>query len=436
MRKPAERRAPKCLSRPAAHTLFGLALCANAAIPALGAGLQEPEGPARFRFEDVPHGANPFHVPDLDLFWKLKPDYRAGPVSINGEGFRGPEFSPDKKPATRRIVLLGDSTTFGFKVTEESTYAHLLADYLGEDGAAPITVINAGVMGYSSFQGRKLYELRLRRYAPDEVVILFGYNDHHLASHSDLQRYRWRYLEALGNYLNQAAPRSLVERLRAQVAAAPLDEEPVPRVSLDEFGDNLLALHRMAREDHARVVFLTVPVRPILPLVENYQKVSFGVRGILRPLWIRPIDLAIRELHADAGRIVVDHFFRFADISPLARDPGLCERVQFLNDCYPEVALFPYLIAHCFQARGDQPRAQQALEEARRRDGERRQLEAYNERLRQLAADNGLEILDLGASFAAHADAHDLFLDVVHPSARGHALIASELAARLKGDPR
>ena len=86
-------------------------------------------------------------------FWELRPgakvpDCRA--ERINAAGYRGPERNQSPEPGMLRIVLLGDSITFGMGVCEDQTYAALL------DRAVPkAEVLNFGVIGFSAFQGEK-----------------------------------------------------------------------------------------------------------------------------------------------------------------------------------------------------------------------------------------------------------------------------------------
>src|SRR5246500_5887905 len=55
------------------------------------------------------------------------------PVSINSEGLRDREFSLQKPPDVYRVMMLGDSTTFGWGVKQEDTAAKLLERKLNAD---------------------------------------------------------------------------------------------------------------------------------------------------------------------------------------------------------------------------------------------------------------------------------------------------------------
>jgi hypothetical protein len=66
------------------------------------------------------------------------------PIRINSEGYRGPEFDPGS-PRGFRVLVLGDSFTFGHGCTAEECYVGVLGSAL-EDSLGPgvTEVINAG----------------------------------------------------------------------------------------------------------------------------------------------------------------------------------------------------------------------------------------------------------------------------------------------------
>ena len=91
-------------------------------------------------------------------FWPRVPESLAhNPVweiALNEDGFREVELTP-KAPGAFRIVCMGDSWTFGANVGQDESYPARLRSLLA--GAAPagqFEVLNLGVLGYTSFQGR------------------------------------------------------------------------------------------------------------------------------------------------------------------------------------------------------------------------------------------------------------------------------------------
>jgi lysophospholipase L1-like esterase len=119
---------------------------------------------------------------DAALGWKLRPGARDVwgdvPVEINAKGLRGPELDYEKPAGVRRILYLGDSVTFGFKLASHAQTFPYLAEPILERGiGGEIETINAGVGGYSPWQQRRFLETEGIRYDPDLVVLCFVLND-------------------------------------------------------------------------------------------------------------------------------------------------------------------------------------------------------------------------------------------------------------------
>jgi hypothetical protein len=124
--------------------------------------------------------ANPYA--SLDVYhptrgWALKPDLRDVPVfdgkrlSSNSRGLRGTaEYGYEKPAGTRRIVVLGDSFTFGEEVSDDETMSAVLGTLL-----ADAEVLNFGVHGYGHDQMLLYLQEEALRYHPDVVVL--GYVD-------------------------------------------------------------------------------------------------------------------------------------------------------------------------------------------------------------------------------------------------------------------
>lgn len=102
------------------------------------------------------------------------------PVSINSEGLRDREFSLEKPPGVYRVMMLGDSTTFGWGVKEEDTAAKFLERKLNASlpaGYNRAEVMNTGVGNYDTVQEVTYYETIGWKYHPDLVVLVFFIND-------------------------------------------------------------------------------------------------------------------------------------------------------------------------------------------------------------------------------------------------------------------
>ena len=86
---------------------------------------------------------------DPDLLWRPK----SGFDTFNDQGFRGPTLESVKPADAYRIFAVGDSNTLGWAGIDGANWPQFLADELEASGRQ-LTVVNAGVWGYSSFQVR------------------------------------------------------------------------------------------------------------------------------------------------------------------------------------------------------------------------------------------------------------------------------------------
>lgn len=72
--------------------------------------------------------------------------FRPYEITINSHGLRGPEFAIEQKNRVR-ILILGDSMTFGVYVNDNETFCHLLEKEALAKGIT-LEVLNGGVDGY------------------------------------------------------------------------------------------------------------------------------------------------------------------------------------------------------------------------------------------------------------------------------------------------
>ena len=133
----------------------------------------------------------PFLGVDPPGFYRLAPSARydkshpaAGPAGVLGDefttnslGFR--TIDPAKPAGVRRIVMVGDSWTFGPGVAESQTFASRLAGMLNEDrGDAPAwQVFGLATMGWNTRNEISALRTFLPWLAPDFVVFCVTSND-------------------------------------------------------------------------------------------------------------------------------------------------------------------------------------------------------------------------------------------------------------------
>jgi lysophospholipase L1-like esterase len=116
---------------------------------------------------------------DPELGWVLHPGWHTGDpyeISINRLGMRDLEL-PAKRPGAFRVLVIGDSFTFG-TVPLEETYVKRLQDLLQQSAGAPVEVLNGGVPAYSPTQELGALRRWLAPVQPDAILLgLFVGND-------------------------------------------------------------------------------------------------------------------------------------------------------------------------------------------------------------------------------------------------------------------
>ena len=131
---------------------------------------------------------SPFWVTDASLKEKAFPhkeEKKIFRVSSNEDGLRSSVASRSKTDGTLRVMTMGCSTTFGWGVDDQQSYPAQLQSLIDQSNAGSIEVINAGQPGYTSFQGRWLWEESLKLYEPDVVLIGYVVQDARKAAYSD-----------------------------------------------------------------------------------------------------------------------------------------------------------------------------------------------------------------------------------------------------------
>lgn len=174
---------------------LGLVLAASRAGPArpsrgarvvlLCVGLLGPPALLEFALRpvaDLHRKPTTIFMRDEALGWRLRPgvvdDWAGVTVRINAKGLRGPELPYARESDALRILYLGDSVTFGFRLPEaEHAYPYAVQRHVEAATGRRVETVNSGVGGWSPWQ--QLVWLRQEgvRYAPDLVVVGFVLND-------------------------------------------------------------------------------------------------------------------------------------------------------------------------------------------------------------------------------------------------------------------
>jgi GDSL-like Lipase/Acylhydrolase family len=119
-----------------------------------------------------------FGIRSWTVHHALRPGYSSPAVHINSFGLRSPEVAVPKPAGTIRVLLLGDSFTFGLRVKDDEIFGRRLEEMLrGKYGAAPVEVVSAGVISYCPLLEYLQYRHHLHVLEPDLVVLNFDMSD-------------------------------------------------------------------------------------------------------------------------------------------------------------------------------------------------------------------------------------------------------------------
>ncbi len=221
---------------------------------------------------------------DPQLGWVPAPGFRSEGLNINSAGLRGlREYELTKPAGVRRILVIGDSFTFGEDVRDEEVYPARLEEHL-----SGVEVRNLGVRGYGTDQ----QYLRLQRMGFDDqpdLVILGVYTlniERNLLSFRDYAKPVFRFREG---------------KLQCE-------NVPIPHPS--EAGERFV---------------------PRMPLCRLFAVVRKGLDDFLSRTWLDPqwsisahiLDALRREVEAHGARLLVVH---------IPANRGIRDTAVFLKD--------------------------------------------------------------------------------------------------------
>jgi lysophospholipase L1-like esterase len=258
---------------------------------------------------------------DPELFWRLAPNKRLpddswpffGIIS-NGQSLREDHEIPRDKPTDEtRILFLGDSCTFGYGVAHDATFVEAVESTLSDMKPGAVECINAGVPGYTIFQGYRYLATEGLRYQPDLVVLNFGWNDYGM----------W---DQLGDVEHHAAlramqPPPLLRSSRiCQLIWAHLHKPPAPhpdtkkrpRMLPEEFADTLGKIYSLLEEQQIPMLILVWPMRANTepetpPDARTSLQVEMTAFGLAHPLSTSPSVSGALDLVPLAQRLVREH---------------------------------------------------------------------------------------------------------------------------------
>ncbi len=205
-----------------------------------------------------------FREPDPLLLWRSIPRY-----PYSSQRFKGPEVAVPKPGGTFRLICYGDSNTDG--PSFGSAWAAQLQDLLAQKGTASrrYEVMNAGVGGYSSYQGLMRFREEVDQFQPDVIFISFGWNDASGAiGRPDREYAQAGLLPAVNPFalfirrlMLRYRSTLVVQHLLSSGAALDVDRPLLPRVDLSAYASNLRGFFATARAHHVMPIVLTRPYR-------------------------------------------------------------------------------------------------------------------------------------------------------------------------------
>jgi lysophospholipase L1-like esterase len=215
------------------------------------------------------------------LLWRLKPnldhaiwDYTV--LSTNAQSFRA-DYPTGAKPAGAiRIICLGDSVTFGYRVPavwpEKPTeynrdwlpYPMLLEKELrSANPDRRIEVFPMAVPGYTTHQGLAWLRRDIALLQPDLVIASFGWNDASLSDVPDRESMNSGWISFAGRWFidHSQAYAHLSRRLHTGNGSARGSTTPMARVGQLEYIENFNSIVNLARAYGAKVIVIGAPYR-------------------------------------------------------------------------------------------------------------------------------------------------------------------------------
>lgn len=335
---------------------------------------------------------------DSLLLWRqrcaLKVKFCGKDVRTNDLGLRGDNFFKKKQPGVNRIICMGASSTFGWGVEEGQTYPYLLAKNFNESQKDDkVEVLNAGQIGFTTFQGKIFLEKYILNYAPDIITVSYVLNDidrcrffrNEKKSDNEL-----RLLDPWKVFLKNIIIKSRIyllgkrgleklawknEKFSTYVLLRQYENAKI-RVSIEQYRDNLIEIALMCRANDIDLIFLKMPVHLMQPKLTKEE-----------------------TLKVLSGSPLSDYFYE--------------------QGCF-------------YQVEGNYKEAIVNFKKARDYQAIECQLDGalYQKVMSEVAREHEVVMVDISKLFEMEKDMDILFngaLDPIHPSGIGHGIIARAL---------
>lgn len=309
---------------------------------------------------------------DEELPYVLRPSLdtmaRGRRIVIDENRMRVPPDAGEPGPDAKRILVLGDSVAFGYRLAYDDTLGAQLQSELDARTGRRHAVLNGGVEGYNS--QNQLAWLQTYGWAldPAAIVVVFNLNDY--------------------DYGPVMGPNGILTTDRTQrVSTWSLANVSDFYVLLRWLGK--LGAHALTTSSAPNPTASADPSEPASG-GQRFDKFDRYVSLLRKQYYAKPSDRRWEEM-VEALRGLRDE----------AASHGVPLWVAILPDGDQVGVDAPDLVPQ--------------------------------ERLAQVCRDEHLRCIDLLPAFEAHDGNVPLFIDIMHPNAIGHRIIARELATRLEG---
>ncbi|MDD5560809.1 MAG: hypothetical protein PHT50_01560 [Candidatus Omnitrophica bacterium] len=365
---------------------------------------------------------------DPILFWRqksnIKTKFQGYEVATDWMGLRNKNLLRVKKIGVTRIICLGASPTFGWGVRHENTYPCQLEELLKQNSNGSFEVINAGVIGYSSYQGLLFLKNKIASLNPDIITVAYELND--------IDKYRFfrsgpeedrqlkpsnGFLITLMNFAYQSKLVRIFERIvfslkhgefkyfdNTQAAYSPGKN----RVSPSDYQKNLEEIIDFSSRRGIKVILVKMPVN--LPLPEQIA----GTKE------------TEAEVFLAQGKINLDNHRYGAALTFFLNS---IKDNPYLSDAY-------YYSGICYEKGASSELAKLYFRKAREKEAFRcgSQGQLYNNIMETVANKKHTPLVDIVSAFNKNNKEYlfvDREKDPIHPNAIGHKIIGSEIYSSL-----
>jgi len=314
-------------------------------------------------------------VCDPIMHFRMDPDLVINGQKLNSWGFRGSEVNR-KRAGTYRVAALGDSCTFGFINAGAETGYFVAEPYpqrlnriiTRRHGAGKVEVLNLGVCGYNSYHGIMLLRTKGRQLQADLYTVQYVWNDLMLSARTPPHAF--------------------------QEPATPLArgvEDVLLMTKLYPFARRLgMQLRSLSQRDaNFNVPATWTPNVPVQEYRHNLRRIVEVAHRYGAQVWF-----------LTSSNAFITNKYK-GQYDEFAKTAGLQLGVLGISG----IASFEQLVT--IQT-------------------------AYNEATRSTAAELGVTLIDMAATYQTHGS-EDLFrsVDAIHPNQRGHTLEAEVLYSYL-----